>query len=329
MVSVTIPSYNAATTLAETLDSVLAQTYQPIEIIVVNDGSTDTTQEVLSRYRECVRVVHKTNGGLASARNAGFLAAQGKYIAVLDSDDICMPERIAMQVAYMEKHPDVALCSSDFSAFNRSGLIAERYIGKYYSQITDTLGGLSGIYPHQQELNLVGYDVPVYSGNVYEQMVLGSFVHPPTVFFQRSSLHDCGLLDESIVNACDFDWLIRMSRVGSFGFIDRPLLKYRFSDNQMSGSRNRIRLALDIVQVIEKALQADPSLYNFKYQEIRKCLGDSYLDAADALADEQPLDAITMLVRSFSLGTRNWRSFKVVVKSFVPMKVLRWIRERR
>lgn len=329
LVSVSIPSYNAANTLAETLDSVLAQTYHPIEIIVVDDGSTDTTQEVLSRYGECVRVIKKTNGGLASARNVGFLSAQGKYIAVLDSDDVCMPERIAIQVAYMEQHPDVVLCSSDFSAFNRSGLIAETYIGKYYSQIADTPGGIAGIYPYQQARNLAGYDVPVYSGNVYEQMVLGSFVHPPTVLFRRSTLHECGLLDESIVNACDFDWLIRMSRVGCFGFIDRPLLKYRFSDNQMSGSRNRIGLALDIVQVIEKALEVDPSLYNLKHQEFRKCLGDGYLDAADALVDEQPLDAIKMMIKSFLFGVFNLRLLKVFVKSFVPIPVLRWIRERR
>ena len=329
LVSVTIPSYNAASTLASTLDSVLALTYNPIEVIVIDDGSTDNSHEVLNRYAENIRVIHKTNGGLASARNAGFSAARGKYIAILDSDDICAPERIAMQVAYMEQNPDIILCSSDFSAFNQGGLIAETYIGKYYSQIADTLGGIAGIYPHQHKINLVGYDVSVYSGNVYEQMVLGSFVHPPTVLFRRSALRECGLLDEQIVNACDFDWLIRMSRVGSFGFIDRSLIKYRFSDNQMSGPRNRKQLTLDIVQVIEKALKADPSLYSLKRKEIRKILGICYLDSANALVDDQPLGAIKMLVNSLLLGTRNRLSFKVVVKLFIPLRILRWIREQR
>lgn len=329
LVSFAIPIYNAAGTIADALDSLLEQSYNPIEIVVVDDGSTDNTQEVLSRYAENIRIIHKTNGGLASARNAGFSAARGKYIAIMDSDDVCEPERIAMQVAYMESYPDVVLCSSDFSAFNQNGLISETSISRYYSQITDTPGGIAGIYPHRQELNLVGCNVSVFSGNVYKQMLLGSFVHPPTVLFRRSALNECGLLDDQIVNACDFDWLIRMSRIGSFGFIDRPLLKYRFSDNQMSGPRYRKQLILDIVKVIEKALKADPSICFIKHREIRNSLGVCYLDAADTLGDDQPLGAIKMLVNSLFLGVYQWRTFKVFLKLFVPFRILRWRRKRR
>ena len=329
LVSVAIPSYNAAGTLAETLDSVLGQTYPNVEVIVVDDGSTDNTQGVLARYAERVHVVRKSNGGLASARNAGFVAAQGKYIALLDADDLCMPERIAVQVAYMERSPDIVLCSSDFTAFNGGGVISDSYIANYYSRIAETTGGVAGIYPHQRELHFLDDVVKVYFGYVYGQMALGSFIHPPTVLFRKNILDKCGLLDEKIVNCCDFDWFVRMSRLGNFGFISRPLLKYRLSENQMSGSRNRLQIALDIIQVKENVLAADPALYNHKRQEFRWQLGEGYLNAADALVDEQSLAAIKMLIRSFRFGIFSRQSIKILIKAMIPPWFLRWWRENR
>lgn len=322
LVSVTIPSYNAASTLAEALDSVLGQTYPNVEVIVVDDGSTDDTQDVLNRYSARVNSIRQKNGGLASARNTGCRAAQGKYIALMDADDICMPERIAVQVAYMEQNPDIVMCSSDFVAFDLSGLIADSYIENYYSRVAETTGGVAGIYPHHEELRLSDYEVTTYSGYVYEQMALGSFIHPPTVLFRRSILDECGLLDEHVVNCCDFDWFVRMSRIGKIGFIDRSLLKYRFSENQMSGSRNGLQMALDIVQVMEKAIAADLALFQRKPKLFHRYLGNAYLSAADALVEGQPLAAITMLVRSVTHGVVCRQSLKVLVKAFTPRWVL-------
>lgn len=328
MVSVTIPSYNAGSTLAETLDSVLSQTYPNIEIIVIDDGSTDNTQEILDIYSERVISIRQNNGGLASARNAGCLKAQGKYVALLDADDLCTPERIAMQVTYMEMNPEFVMCSSDFSTFNSSGFIADSYIANYYSRIEETTGGLAGIYSKQTELNLNGFKVKTYSGNVYEQIAVGSFVHPPTVLFRRNILEECGLVDEKIVNCCDFEWFVRMSRTGSFGFIDRPLLKYRFSENQMSGTQNSLQMSLDIVQVMEKTFATDPTLLKSNSEFYLPYLANAYLDAANFLADSNPLVAIKKLFRSVALGGLRPLSFKVLCKVFVPLQLLRWKRNR-
>lgn len=328
LVTVAIPSYNAASTLAATLESVLTQTYTNVEVVVVDDGSIDSTQEVLRRYAGSVKVIRQENGGLASARNAGLLAASGKYIALLDADDLCVPQRLSMQAEYMERHPDVVLCSTDFVGFDRNGPVSGSCIKKYYSQILETPGGFAGIYAHREVLCLSGHLVPTYAGNVYEHMVLGSFIHPPTVLFRRGILETCGLLDKSIPNCCDYEWFIRVSRLGQIAYIDYPLLKYRFSEDQMSGRRHRVQLSLDIVHIMEKTLSTDPSLSERVRHRFRRNYGRACLDAANELVDAHPLAGIRLLLRSASLGTIQPRTLLVLLKAGIPRRGLQWKRER-
>lgn len=98
LVSVLVPAYNRADTIAETLNSLILLSYPNLEIVVVDDGSTDATAQVVARYAGRVRYVRQVNGGLASARNRAQREAHGKYLAWLDADDIAEPERIALQV---------------------------------------------------------------------------------------------------------------------------------------------------------------------------------------------------------------------------------------
>ena len=318
LVSIVIPSYNSASTLAEALDSVLIQTYTNIEVIVVDDGSTDETQDVLSRYASHVISISQENGGLAAARNAGCLVANGKYIALMDADDICMPARIAVQVEYMEQYPDIIMCSSDFLAFQQKGVIADSYIATYYSQIAETPRGIAGIYPQHQELCLAGNDVMTYSGYVYEQMALGNFIHPPTVLFRRIVLDECGLADESILYSCDFDWLLRMSHKGIIGFIDCSLLKYRISEFQRSSFRSSLKRSHDFVMIVERNLAADPELFQRNRKLFNRCLGNAYLDVANGLADNRPIAALAKLIKSAALGVMCMQTLKVFLKIFTP-----------
>ncbi len=101
LVSVIIPTYNRAETVRRSIDSALAQSYRPLEVIVVDDGSTDSTREVLETYGDRIRPIYQPNGGPSVARNTGAAGAQGEFIAFLDSDDTWKPEKIARQVALM------------------------------------------------------------------------------------------------------------------------------------------------------------------------------------------------------------------------------------
>ncbi|WP_040630462.1 glycosyltransferase family 2 protein [Fortiea contorta] len=108
LVSVVIPAYNYAKYLAKTLDSVFAQTYRPIEVIVVDDGSTDNTAEIVRAYPE-VRYFYQSNQGVSVTRNVGIAAAQGEFIAFIDGDDIWKPHKLSLQIAYMLEHPDIGI----------------------------------------------------------------------------------------------------------------------------------------------------------------------------------------------------------------------------
>lgn len=107
LVSVVIPTYNYGRFVARAIDSVLAQSYSPIECIVVDDGSTDDTPQVLARYGDRIRVIRQENRGLSAARNVGIRAARGGYIGLLDADDRWKPDKTARQVAVLEAEPAV------------------------------------------------------------------------------------------------------------------------------------------------------------------------------------------------------------------------------
>lgn len=112
-ISVIIPSFNRAWTLAHAIDSVLAQTVAPKEIIVVDDGSTDHTSEVLAAYGDSIRVLVQPNKGVSSARNLGIRHSTGEFVALLDSDDQWKPEKLACQAAFFMAHPGALICQTE------------------------------------------------------------------------------------------------------------------------------------------------------------------------------------------------------------------------
>jgi len=127
LVSVVVPAFNAARTIQETLDSISQQTYRTIEVIVVDDGSTDHTAEIARRHSLCdprFRVVSKPNGGVASARNEGIRASSGEFIAFIDADDLWHPTKIAKQLdALLAAGPDTALVYSPFRLIDADGKV--------------------------------------------------------------------------------------------------------------------------------------------------------------------------------------------------------------
>lgn len=136
LISCVIPVFNGERFLGEALESVLAQTYQPVEIIVVDDGSTDGTAEVAARYGTQISYLRQSNQGPATARNLGLSAAQGGFIAFLDSDDLWHPEKLSRQMARLQERPELDLC---FTRFQHSWVPelaeeAKRYQGHPLSQ---------------------------------------------------------------------------------------------------------------------------------------------------------------------------------------------------
>jgi glycosyltransferase involved in cell wall biosynthesis len=121
-VSTVIPAYNAERTIAQVVDSALAQDYSHQEIIAVNDGSVDSTASILQRYRDRIRIIDQPNRGAAGARNTGIAHAEGKYIAFLDSDDLWLPGKLNTMIAALDAHPSASLAFSEFIIFSKPGV---------------------------------------------------------------------------------------------------------------------------------------------------------------------------------------------------------------
>ncbi|MCF8112160.1 MAG: glycosyltransferase family 2 protein, partial [Desulfobacteraceae bacterium] len=113
LISVVIPVYNRGAWIAEAVDSVLSQDYEPLELIVVDDGSNDATGEILSSYGSRIRVISQANAGVSAARNRGAAEAAGDWIAFLDSDDYWLSGKLSAQTAFFKKNPGIRICQTE------------------------------------------------------------------------------------------------------------------------------------------------------------------------------------------------------------------------
>lgn len=329
LISVVIPAYNAQHTLRAALDSVFDQTWTAVEVIVVDDGSTDRTAEVLASYGPRVQTIRQANGGLASARRAGVAAARGEFIALMDADDLCRPERLAVQARVLRRWPEVVLCCSDFDAFDEQGRSEPAHASRYYASIGRAPKGLRSLLGQVDTLDLHGClpdgcnrsprTTTVHHGNAYHAIVHGNFVHPPTVLFRRKLLETVGNFDPEAGSMCDWDWITQAARVGSVAFVERPLLDYRLSSTQMSSPRHRVRASADTLRVAERICRRDEALYLAELPRFRADLGFFCADAADAEIDHDKQRAAELLLRSvFRFGRVDAMTLRVLLKLLTP-----------
>ena len=196
-VSIIIPTYNRAHLIGEALESVFAQTYLDYEVIVVDDGSTDDTREVLKSYGKRIRVVYQENQGISAARNRGISVSMGCYIAFLDSDDVWLPEKLERQVSYLDQHPAVALL---------------------YSRMRYT-------YVEKQGRERI---VPEKAFVTVEELLSESNCIPTScAVVRKDSLDKVGLFDPALPIAEDFDLWLRIGRRYEIGFQDEILGEHR------------------------------------------------------------------------------------------------------
>jgi glycosyltransferase involved in cell wall biosynthesis len=329
LVSVALVVYNGAKDVAAAIDSVLAQTHVPTEVIVVDDGSTDATWDVLQTYGNRITAIRQKNGGLPVARNTAMHHARGEFIALMDHDDLCMPERLAVQVAFLRANPEVGLCCTDFSAFNEQGPIEASHIASYYSQCGPGTGGVAALYPQRTQVDVAGLHVVAFKGDVYDQLAFGNFVHPPTIMVRASVARAVGDFDVEARTTCDWDWIVRVARHGPIGYLDRALLDYRRSATQMSGVQNRASGHWVTLQVAKRIFQRDPELVRRYPARVRAALGEFSMDAAYANAESRPTVAWPCwwsgVVRYGHVRAITWQTLARLV---LPRRWIHWKRER-
>ncbi len=203
-VSVVIPVYNAARFLADTLTSVVGQTYTDYEVLLVDDGSTDDSGVICQRYARTypdrIRLLRKPNGGPASARNLGIRMAKGQYIAFLDADDLWLPRKLEKQVAYLEAQPaDVGLVYTRAVKFDDEGVWKLP----------------------------VCYQKPAVAGWVYWDLLRCNPIPSPSALVRKICFDRVGYFDESLDIIEDHDMWSRIAKVYRIALLDEILCLYR------------------------------------------------------------------------------------------------------
>ncbi len=327
LVSVVIPAHNAAATIGETIASVLGQTYRNFEILVVDDGSSDGTAELVARQAGPLRLVRQANQGLAAARRAGMERAQGQLIAWLDADDRYRPSMLAGQVAVLQARPEVVAVSTLFEAFDHAGARPDVSLTSYYSRLAGGPASLAALYPETSTLALADLDLAYRVGRLYPELLLGNVVHPPTLMFRRSAIARAGLPEPSLASGPDYHYLIRLARCGAFALILEPLLDYRLSPGQRSASANLGQIQRGIVTVLERALAEDPAVWSQFGPHLRRRLADVYGASANAVADTAKADALRWLAKAWRHGQRP--DLPTLAKLALPRQAIRLVRRLR
>lgn len=239
IISVVIPAYNAEKTIGETLKSIQQQTFQDLEIIVINDGSTDNTQSLVAAIPDPrIKLFSYANGGLAVARNRGISHATGEFVAFIDADDLWTPDKLASQLAALQQNPEAG------AAYSWTAFIDDQ-----------------GQFLYAQK--------PIFfEGNVYGEMLVKNFVaNGSNLLIRKSALAAAGLFDPSLKSAEDWNFYIRLAACSPWAVVPQYQILYRKSANSMSSKVPIMEAA--ILAVIDQAFQQAPaSLQSLKARSL-------------------------------------------------------------
>jgi glycosyltransferase involved in cell wall biosynthesis len=272
-ISVIIPTYNYARFLREAIDSALAQTHAPLEVIVVDDGSTDETAQVLAEYGAKIRPLWQENQGVAAARNTGLAAARGEYVTFLDSDDVWKPRKLERQIARFDADPALGLVHCGVETFDRDG-----------RTLTTHLGGMEG---------WVAADLLRLNREV---IIAGSNIMVP-----RRVAEEIGGFDVRLPPSEDWDFYYRVATRYRFGYVAEPLVRYRLHGS--GGHMNIRRMENGMLLAFEKAFASPDSgtqsLRRESYGRLHRILAGCYFEA------RKPWPFVRHMIRSLRYDTRN------------------------
>lgn len=308
-VSVIVPTYNCARFLARALQSVLVQGYSDYEIIVVDDGSTDDSREVISRFDGKIKYLYQPNRGPSSARNLALSRASGELIAYLDADDIWYPQKLHRQVAFLDAHRECGLVHSDMAIIDE----VDRVIHLRFNRET-------------------GRNVPY--GYCTIDLLRRAYIQTATVLERREGIDHTANFDERL--GCHEDylrWILVAMEGMAIGYIDEPLTMYRWRIG--SQYSNRRRVLEDLVRMFEilsseKALalrlgREAADIVRARLYGVRKEL--AYLNRIEGRTEEARGSVISLLLES-PLHTELYAEY---LKACVPARLatrLKRLRQR-
>jgi len=300
-VSVVIPAYNAARFIEDSIKSVLSQTYKPLEIIVVDDGSRDETRTVVERYSGDVRYLYQDNAGPSAARNHGVREAKGEWIAFLDSDDCWEPDHLESLIKHAQLHADAALIYCGKKIVDENGIRLERYRNQTQ-------------FP---------------SGWIFSDLLFSNYVSSCSlVLVKRSIVLEVGGFNTTIRNSEDYHLWLRIAAIAPIIGVPSYTVNYRIHDSnltlqtmaQLSGHMTALYHAASLFDAGGVDGRNGTSEY-----VIRQALKDYYRESAVIMFYIQEHGALRRLCfDALRDGYFSLSLMKHVALSFIPRPVLSW-----
>lgn len=233
-VSVIMPAYNAEKYIGAAVESVLTQIWQNWELIVINDGSTDSTAEAVKAHGDSrIVLISQENQGEAAARNAGLQRARGRYIGFLDADDLYLPNALSDHVSFLERHPELDVSFSD-------GYFCDA-LGRHLMRLSEHRPG-------------------PYTGDILEPLILSASVIAGIIctLARRSTIEQYHVrFDTSLTIGPDWDFWIELARHARFGYLDQPTCAYRIHDTNITRTTSHQKRRYDLARGRLKLLHAD------------------------------------------------------------------------
>jgi glycosyltransferase involved in cell wall biosynthesis len=206
--SVLMAVYNSEAYLVQAVESILNQTWQDFELIIIDDGSTDSSLDILQTYAkqdQRLRLISRENRGIPYTRNQLLAQASAELIAIMDSDDVALPDRLTRQVAYMQQHPEIVCLGSAYELIDAKGRL------------------------------ITQLPVPLDDAAIQAQILAGhAAIFQPCAMMRRSAVQQVGGYDDTMTQAEDLDLWLKLGEVGKLGNLPDVLVQYRLHANSVS-----------------------------------------------------------------------------------------------
>ncbi len=250
-IAVVIPAYNAQPFICEALDSVAAQRRKADQIIVVNDGSTDQTADIVCKWTNRtgvdVQLVQQENQGLPGARNTGIRHAKTDLIALLDADDLFLPHHLEHFERAFKSHSDIVLCFGDAQGFRSEEIAKESY---FRGTLIETL-----------QYDEDSHGLRLIRGSAYSSLIQGSYIPCCATLLLKKAAKSIQLFDEGLKRTQDRDFWLRLSRVGRFAYYPEFLARVRYHDNNLTHPRQLITCQRYRLMVLQKMIRIANELH--------------------------------------------------------------------
>lgn len=303
-ITVLMPAYNCESYIVEAMDSILNQTFKNFEFLIINDGSTDTTEKIIKSYSdERIRLITQKNAGVSEALNRGLREASGKYIARFDADDVCYPTRLEEQYKFMLENPDYVLIGSDADYITKTG----EFIFSYQS---------------------TGHTNEEIQERIFER---NPFIHS-VVFFPKEVALECGMYDPKAHTFEDHLLWVKVVKRGKVCNFKKPFIKVRLNpesvttDERVRGKRfleirkNILENNSQISDVDEKELLA--IIRNQNSVSIKKLGYHLFVAKKFLWNNHQPVKARHHILKAIKLKPTLMSSYVLLAVSFLPKKAI-------